>query len=236
MNRFGTLVRAFRERKGLAQREVAEKLGITVSYLSHIERGRRLPRSPWIVYSLSVALDLPLLVLQESARYSASIVPYVQVPLSPTIVAIAVANVYLPRVRVDAIGAHLGLPVPAAMSDSEACIGDCVRRLRQGQGLTQENLADKAGVSRVIVCALERYGTAPRSDLSIDRIARVLGYPPDELRVLAGISRSTETGDDPIVARYKWAIASHILRTDLSDHVLQDVLDIIHYRDLGSSA
>jgi transcriptional regulator with XRE-family HTH domain len=41
MAEFGGSLRAARERAGLTQEQVAQRLGLTQSFVSHVERGRR---------------------------------------------------------------------------------------------------------------------------------------------------------------------------------------------------
>lgn len=55
-----------------------------------------------------------------------------------------------------------------------------LRRLRLEQGLSQEALADKAGVDRTYVSALERQKYSASVD-TIDNLARALRVKPEEL-------------------------------------------------------
>jgi transcriptional regulator with XRE-family HTH domain len=60
-------------------------------------------------------------------------------------------------------------------------IGDTIKRLRQANGLTQQQLAGAAGLSLSLIAALEQ-GTADDPKLSTAKaIARVLGVGLDEL-------------------------------------------------------
>ena len=47
MNQIGTTVRSLRESKGLAQWQLAEKIGVSQAMLSHIEKNKRKPS--WLV-------------------------------------------------------------------------------------------------------------------------------------------------------------------------------------------
>jgi transcriptional regulator with XRE-family HTH domain len=55
-----------------------------------------------------------------------------------------------------------------------------LRRLRQAKGLSQEALADEAGMDRTYISALER-GVYSASLTIIDKIARVLEVEPEML-------------------------------------------------------
>jgi transcriptional regulator with XRE-family HTH domain len=59
--RFGERVRRFRESKGLSQRELAQKAGVTIPTLSYLESGRRasvsLESARRIADALNITLD-----------------------------------------------------------------------------------------------------------------------------------------------------------------------------------
>jgi transcriptional regulator with XRE-family HTH domain len=59
-------------------------------------------------------------------------------------------------------------------------IGANIKRLREAQGLSQEELADRAGLHRTYVSQLER-AVKNATFLSLDKIARALGVPLAEL-------------------------------------------------------
>lgn len=59
-------------------------------------------------------------------------------------------------------------------------VGANIRRLRKAQGISQEELADRAGVHRTFVSQIERAVKSPTLE-SLDRIARGLGVPLAEL-------------------------------------------------------
>lgn len=58
-NYLGSNLRQFRLRRGLSQAEIAEKIPVTVTYYSDIERGRKLPAIN-ILLSLADILDVSL--------------------------------------------------------------------------------------------------------------------------------------------------------------------------------
>lgn len=55
-----------------------------------------------------------------------------------------------------------------------------IRKARRSAGLSQEELADKAGIDRTYVSALERSKYAATVDM-IERLAGALGVEPSEL-------------------------------------------------------
>lgn len=63
---------------------------------------------------------------------------------------------------------------------NDAKIVSRVRELRNAAGLTQEELAGKAGVTRVTINCLENGVYAPSLELAL-RLARFFGKPVEEL-------------------------------------------------------
>lgn len=54
----GTLIRAHRERAGLTQRQLAEAAGVTVSYISDVENGRKHPSKPETIRAIAETLGV----------------------------------------------------------------------------------------------------------------------------------------------------------------------------------
>jgi transcriptional regulator with XRE-family HTH domain len=67
-----------------------------------------------------------------------------------------------------------------ARSDVRERFGDAVRARREELGLTQENLADKAGIHRTYLSDIER-GTRNVSLVNIERVAAALAVTMAEL-------------------------------------------------------
>ncbi|MFD2658209.1 helix-turn-helix domain-containing protein [Gracilibacillus thailandensis] len=73
-NRWGKRIKAFRKLKGYTQIEFADELGISVSQLGEIERGKRIPTEDYLKY-IAAKLDISLEELQpkieenEEKRY-----------------------------------------------------------------------------------------------------------------------------------------------------------------------
>ena len=68
--------------------------------------------------------------------------------------------------------------------------GSRLRKLRRQRGLSQEELADQAGVSLTTVVRLERQACAPCRGRTLGRLARALGEHPATTTLRAGESRA----------------------------------------------
>lgn len=64
---FSAVLRQARERRGLSQRALAQKAGVTDSYVSQLESGRRPPPRPRVITALARALGVEGAALQEAA-------------------------------------------------------------------------------------------------------------------------------------------------------------------------
>ncbi len=66
------------------------------------------------------------------------------------------------------------------MADVRKTFGDRVRQLRQAKGISQEDLAEKAGLDRTYISSIER-GKRNVSLLNIERLAKSLEVKPHQL-------------------------------------------------------
>ncbi|MBW8828857.1 MAG: helix-turn-helix transcriptional regulator [Burkholderiales bacterium] len=71
-------------------------------------------------------------------------------------------------------------PASAPMPDEPPCVGDTLLAMRQAQGLTLDNLARKAGVSKSMLSQIERNQANPTVAL-VWRLANALGVSVGEL-------------------------------------------------------
>jgi len=71
-----------------------------------------------------------------------------------------------------------------------------VRELRKKLGLPVDGLAHIAGVSQRTIILWEKYGLAPRSEKTIEKIARALGVEPDELLEITANGSETNGSAD----------------------------------------
>jgi transcriptional regulator with XRE-family HTH domain len=65
----------------------------------------------------------------------------------------------------------------ASVSEYAEAVGQAIRNLRQGQGLSQEELAHRAGVHRTYIGGIERGERNPTVE-SLKKIADGLGLDP----------------------------------------------------------
>ena len=72
------------------------------------------------------------------------------------------------------------------MSDMLVEFGKRLRVIRQDKGISQEELADLAGLHRTYVSSVER-GKRNISLLNIEKLAKALGVPPAKLFPCVGM-------------------------------------------------
>jgi transcriptional regulator with XRE-family HTH domain len=189
----GQKIRELRNERGYSLYELAEKAGLSLSYLSEIERGCKNP-SLKTVKKLAEALHVPQeqliggavrdeiklgerirlfreknkLTLKELAQKAGISVSYLS--------EIERGNV-APAVETLRKVAHsLDCPVSALIA-SESLFGQRLRQVRLEQGFTQTELARRAGLSPGLIGQLEQ-GKVKPSLQSVKKIADVLGLSP----------------------------------------------------------
>src|SRR5215469_8488387 len=87
-------------------------------------------------------------------------------------------------------------------------IGTLLKRYRRAAGLTQEALAERAGISADTISALERGGNLhPRND-TIDRLADALALAPAQHAQLQAAARGLLPPGEPAVVSRRLATAS----------------------------
>jgi transcriptional regulator with XRE-family HTH domain len=69
MNDFGEYLRKLREAQKLSLREMAAKTGVSVSYITQIENGRRKAPGPEVLKRLAPAYNVPVRDLLKAAGY-----------------------------------------------------------------------------------------------------------------------------------------------------------------------
>ena len=70
LNKFGTFIRELRLKKGIGQRNLAEKIGIAASYLNDIEKNKRTAPKINIINKLSTVLETDKNHLHDLAGFS----------------------------------------------------------------------------------------------------------------------------------------------------------------------
>jgi transcriptional regulator with XRE-family HTH domain len=69
----GAAVRVLREKDGQSATEFAERVGITLKYLSDIERQQRnLRRNPGLIKRMAEALNVPISMIEEGRETEAA--------------------------------------------------------------------------------------------------------------------------------------------------------------------
>ena len=75
MSDFGDYLRSLREQQKMSLREVAAKTGVSVSYITQIENGRRKAPGPDVLKKLAPAYNVPVRDLLKAAGYMDDIEP-----------------------------------------------------------------------------------------------------------------------------------------------------------------
>ncbi|ABZ85330.1 transcriptional regulator, putative [Heliomicrobium modesticaldum Ice1] len=186
-----TWIRRVREEKGLSLQEVSRLSGVSVSYLSEIERGTKQP-APRIIDKISTALGLKReegnpeggeiglgqklrllreergLALQELARLAGISIE--------TLRAIEAEEVRPSVDTLRTLADHLNVSIPQLMG-SLTVIATRLRSIREQLGLTQAEVAERAGVSPGLIGQIEQ-GKVQPSLRTIERVAEAVGVTP----------------------------------------------------------
>ena len=92
--------------------------------------------------------------------------------------------------------------------ETAATLGGWLRDTRARQGLTQKDLAERAGMSRSYLCDIERGRGASPSVSTLDHLARALGVERADVLRAAGVleraaGQSGDVGERRLVALYR---------------------------------
>lgn len=190
----GEEIRRVREERGYSLVELAEKAGVSVSYLSEIERGAKKPslkvleriaQSLNINKSLLIELDQnlqsiklgdKLKIIRESKGLSLTELAD-QVNLSVSYLSeIERNNTYPAATTLRVLADKLEVSLVSLMGKAGP-LGSKLRIAREEQHLTQVELAQAAGVSPGLIGQIE-HGKVQPSLQTIEKIAQVLGISP----------------------------------------------------------
>lgn len=97
-----------------------------------------------------------------------------------------------------------------------------IRIERQARGLSQTDLADRAGVSQPTISAIER-GDVALTPRTVHALAQALGLPPSALVTREGKLRRSAAGNPEAITA---VIADAKRAVDLFDRVLADEADL----------
>lgn len=167
---FGELLRRYRIARGLTQEALAERAGVSVRGLSDLERGVRQYPHADTVRRLAEALGLPG---EERARLADA----------------AIGSV----THAEADSRQVGL----RDADKPRSFGALLREHRLAAGLSQEELAERAGLSRRGIADLERGARNFPLGETVRRLAEALDLPPAERAALLGTGQRTLSTDAP---------------------------------------
>ncbi|KAB2952386.1 helix-turn-helix domain-containing protein [Heliorestis acidaminivorans] len=186
-------IRLKREEKGLSLQELSRMSGVSVSYLSEIERGTKEGASKTVI-KIASALGVPreevMKPITESEIGLGQRIRMIREKKNRSLADLATAvgleesqlieiekgetkpNIDLLR----AIADELDITVSQLFS-TLSMIATRLRTVREQSGLTQAELAEKAGVSPGLIGQLEQSKVQP-SLRTIERVSEVLGVTP----------------------------------------------------------
>lgn len=186
----GEKIRQMREERSWTLSELAEKAGLSASYLSELERGETNP-SLKTIQKIASALNVDnMRLLHETERVVGTKLRLIRHAKGQTLAhaakAAGISLSYLseiergniaPSVKViRGLAQVYGVPVSGIVG--EACgMGPKLRDMRKAQGMTQSELAERAGVSAGLVGQIEK-GKVQPSLQTVEKIASVLGVSP----------------------------------------------------------
>ncbi|MCF7890745.1 helix-turn-helix domain-containing protein [Candidatus Bipolaricaulota bacterium] len=193
----GDKLRSVRKSRGFTLEQVSSHLGVTPSYLSEIERGKKMP-SLKLLCNISTYLDLPIHHLRDVLEAPEDEVKSLPELLTSRREELGLTKGELsraigwPRSYIDLaesggmnvpekflrdLGKALQLPSVFFEFTALSAIGKKVKFLRSDNDLTQENLAETAGLSTSLVSKIER-GRVQPSLKTLAKISKALGVSP----------------------------------------------------------
>ncbi len=227
----GNRIRSFRQERGLTLGQLAQKAGISASYLSTIERGLKKPSIP-VLRQISEALHVSpaLLVRSEEEKFTGEKLRFLREGRGLTIEELAeISELSVSLIekfeKTEALPDYEQLErLAAALNITPSCfveeshyktnIGARLKQLRESQGITVTSLAAKAGVSPGLISQIEGNYTIPSLD-TLEKISATMGIT---LHYLLMESRDVEN----LLA----SLGPDLLEL-LSDHKVQTVLRYI---------
>jgi transcriptional regulator with XRE-family HTH domain len=189
----GKKIRDFRKKRGLTLVELSEKLAVSPSYLSSIERNIKKPSLP-ILKKISECLNISMSNLYEDTMEgstgekigniregrgltAAELSEISNIP-TETILKLEKDELQPDLEQIESLSEALNVTVNFFLerNNSLRSIGKKLRQIREKQGLTITALADKARVSPGLISQIENNQTIPLLD-TLENIANCLGSP-----------------------------------------------------------
>ncbi|WP_366924791.1 helix-turn-helix domain-containing protein [Metallumcola ferriviriculae] len=191
----GEKIRELREERDYTLSDLAERAGLSISYLSEIERGAKRPSlktldkiAAALNVSRNVLVDIggeklkismgdKIRMLREEDKLTLGDLAK-NVGISPSYLSEIERESVHPSVStIKSISRALEVPITTIMHSHESTIGLKLRASREEQGMTQADLADKAGVSAGLIGQIEN-GRVQPSLKTLENVADVLGVSP----------------------------------------------------------
>lgn len=187
----GTKIRDFRRERGLTLAQVAERLNVSPSYLSSIERNLKRPTIPLLrrigeVLNVSVSYllaDTPEGATGDKVRFfrearglsMADLSEISEIPIE-ILEGIERGEVTPDLAQLERIAEALNVTVKYFLEPNNRVneLGARLRLAREKQGLSVVALAERAGVSPGLISQIENSQTTPLLD-TLERIAQALG-------------------------------------------------------------
>ncbi|MFO7151884.1 MAG: helix-turn-helix domain-containing protein [Bacillota bacterium] len=191
----GKIIREFREKRSMSLKELAEKAGLSVSYLCEIERGKKLP-SIEVIEKLAAALNISKDALFEESpsKKGPSTSPGERISilrrerglsLSELAERAGISATYLCQIEngkvlpslatLKAIAKALNANPQDFLSATH--ISYKIKKIRLERGITQAELAKKAGVSTGLIGQIES-GKVEPSIKTLEKISNALSVSP----------------------------------------------------------
>ncbi len=203
----GAVLRKYRRRRGYTLKDLARSTGLSVSYLSEVERGLKTPSLESLqrmceALNISEALvlkpappaeprparsdgegEMPMTLGQklrlQREREGLSIKEVAEAcGISPSYLSDVERDAVQPSVEVlKRLASFLSLPLSVLLHDNRWDLADKVRDLRETLGWSQGQLAEEAGISPAMVAGIEQARVRP-SLRTVEALARALGVSP----------------------------------------------------------
>ncbi|MGQ9531410.1 MAG: helix-turn-helix domain-containing protein [Desulfotomaculales bacterium] len=190
----GEHIRTLREERGYTLQDLARRAGLSLSYLSEIERGSKRP-SLKTIDKLAAALNVAKTQLIDGDIGEAGLSLGEKIRLLRTeknlslqelaakadisfsyLSEIERGTVYPALSTLKRIAQALGVSVTSIMA-AESSLGQRLRALREELGLTQAQLASLAGVTAGLIGQIEQ-GKVQPSLKTLEKLAQVMGVSP----------------------------------------------------------
>ena len=187
----GNRIRAFRRERGLTLGQLADKSGISASYLSTIERGLKKPSIPSLKQiSDALHVSAALLVQSEDEKFTGEklrllregrgldreeLAEISDLPLSQ-IEKFENGDAVPDYEQLDMLAGALNLTISCFVEESyyKSNVGSRLKQLRESKGLSIASLAAKAEVSPGLISQIEGNYTIPSLD-TLEKIADIMG-------------------------------------------------------------